>query len=253
MQGVDEEKSADAGLRVGGRYSRQHVQDLLGVPQGKRGGDWLTGYTSWAGEFYIFTSVGVPGRTGHDYQNRWDGDVLHWESKTKAKRSHPQIQRLLDPITSVHIFTRAEDRAPFNYEGRGIALKWEGDQPVTVWWKLLDRADVPEELPPRMRLKEGAVQRIEVNAYERNPAARRECLAHHGYACAVCTFDFAKRYGEIGEGYAHVHHLRPVSEIGEEYEIDPIHDLRPVCPNCHAMLHRARPPLSIEELRERLQ
>jgi 5-methylcytosine-specific restriction protein A len=45
-----------------------------------------------------------------------------------------------------------------------------------------------------------------------------------------------------------VHHLRPLAEIGAEYVLDPEVDLRPVCPNCHAMLHRTRPPMSIEAL-----
>ncbi|MGZ0084928.1 HNH endonuclease [Caldibacillus thermoamylovorans] len=45
-----------------------------------------------------------------------------------------------------------------------------------------------------------------------------------------------------------VHHLIPLSEIGEQYTVNPFDDLRPVCPNCHAMLHRGN--LSIEELRE---
>ena len=35
--------------------------------------------------------------------------------------------------------------------------------------------------------------------------------------------------------------------------MDPIKDLRPVCPNCHAMLHRAVPALSIDDIRGRLR
>ena len=46
-----------------------------------------------------------------------------------------------------------------------------------------------------------------------------------------------------------MHHLRPLSEIGEEYEVDPIEDMRPVCPNCHLMIHRRTPPLKIEEIK----
>jgi 5-methylcytosine-specific restriction protein A len=53
----------------------------------------------------------------------------------------------------------------------------------------------------------------------------------------------------LGEGFIHVHHLKPLAQIGEQYELDPINDLRPVCPNCHAMLHRASPALSIDALR----
>jgi 5-methylcytosine-specific restriction protein A len=65
----------------------------------------------------------------------------------------------------------------------------------------------------------------------------------------VCGFDFAKLYGEIGEGFIHVHHLRDLATVGGEYEVDPIKDLRPVCPNCHAMLHVETPAIGIEDLR----
>ena len=56
-------------------------------------------------------------------------------------------------------------------------------------------------------------------------------------------------YGDMGDGFIHVHHLKDLATIGEEYEVDPIEDLRPVCPNCHAMLHRTVPAMSIEDLR----
>lgn len=62
--------------------------------------------------------------------------------------------------------------------------------------------------------------------------------------------NFDEVYGELGKGFIHVHHLLPVAQLGKQYEVDPIADLRPVCPNCHAMLHRRNPPLSINELKE---
>ena len=58
-----------------------------------------------------------------------------------------------------------------------------------------------------------------------------------------------KTYGEIGKKFIHIHHLVKISDIKEEYMIDPIEDLRPVCPNCHAMLHKKEPPFTIEELK----
>ncbi|MEX2515469.1 MAG: HNH endonuclease [Gammaproteobacteria bacterium] len=61
-------------------------------------------------------------------------------------------------------------------------------------------------------------------------------------------FHFENFYGELGSKYIHVHHLTPLSEVGAEYEVDPVNDLRPVCPNCHAMLHKRNPPFSIDEL-----
>lgn len=107
----------------------------------------------------------------------------------------------------------------------------------------------PEEISPSATCLEGSVRQALVNVYERNPFARAACIAHYGSTCRVCAFDFGRTYGELGEGFIHVHHLKEISSIAEEYEVDPIEDLRPVCPNCHAMLHTSRPALSIEALK----
>lgn len=100
---------------------------------------------------------------------------------------------------------------------------------------------------------EGAASRVLVNRYERDRNARRACLAHHGTRCAVCDLDFRERYGKLGVDYIHVHHLEELSTVGNDYRVDPIKDLRPVCPNCHAMLHRERPALTIANLKRRLR
>lgn len=99
-------------------------------------------------------------------------------------------------------------------------------------------------------LFEGAKKTVTINAYERNPKARSLCLEHWGTKCVVCEFDFEKAYGEIGKGFIHVHHLIPVAQIGKSYQIDPISDLRPVCPNCHAIIHLKNPPMTIDEIKE---
>jgi len=106
-----------------------------------------------------------------------------------------------------------------------------------------------DEVSPEAIYKEGATTQITVNAYERNAEAREACVARYGTACAVCGFDFGQVYGELGERFTHVHHLRNLATIGEEYEVDPIKDLRPVCPNCHAMLHREVPAMSVKKLK----
>jgi 5-methylcytosine-specific restriction enzyme A len=48
-------------------------------------------------------------------------------------------------------------------------------------------------------------------------------------------------------------HLNPVSGARGEREVDPIKDLRPICPNCHAVVHLQNPPLSITELKRMLK
>jgi predicted HNH restriction endonuclease len=68
-------------------------------------------------------------------------------------------------------------------------------------------------------------------------------------SCFICGFNFSDVYGEIGQDFIHVHHLRQLADIGEEYEVDPVADLRPVCPNCHAIIHRRIPALTIEEVK----
>lgn len=96
-------------------------------------------------------------------------------------------------------------------------------------------------------LYEGAKKTIVVNRYERNETARKRCLAHYGYTCTVCELRFEEMYGDIGKGFIEVHHVTPLHTINERYVVDPIRDLRPVCSNCHSMIHRGN--MSIEELR----
>ena len=122
------------------------------------------------------------------------------------------------------------------------------------WYAVADELmPMPEEVREADLLTEGAARAVHVNSYERNPEARRRCLEHYGYRCIVCDFSFEERYGSIGKRYIHVHHLIPLSEIGQEYEVDPVRDLVPVCPNCHAMIHAVRPMLSIEQLNDALR
>lgn len=97
--------------------------------------------------------------------------------------------------------------------------------------------------------KEGAEQVILSKRYERNRLNRELCLLNKGYKCAICGFDFEEAYGLIGRHFIHVHHVVPVSQIGADYIIDPVKDLIPVCPNCHAMLHRRVPPFLPEEMK----
>ena len=106
-----------------------------------------------------------------------------------------------------------------------------------------------DEIPNPETVFEGAKKEIIVNRYERNHEAREKCIAAHGCKCAVCGMDFEKTYGEIGRGFIHVHHIVPLSSIGKEYELNPITDLVPVCPNCHAMLHRQDPPYDVDSLK----
>ncbi len=127
-----------------------------------------------------------------------------------------------------------------------------------IWHSFLEKkgqspVHLPEEISTPALFFEGASRQISINSYERNPRARKACIDHYGCACFVCGFDFGERYGDIGKGFIHVHHLVPISDIDKGYSVNPIEDLRPVCPNCHAMLHKSSSTLSIEELQTRIR
>ena len=99
---------------------------------------------------------------------------------------------------------------------------------------------------------EGSCVEVKVNRYERDLTARAECIKIHQAICKVCDFNFYEKYGDIGKGFIHVHHIIPISQIGSSYKINPKNDLIPVCPNCHAMLHTRNPPYSVQELRQKI-
>lgn len=119
---------------IGTKFTRADVQNALNVPEEKRGGNWDTGYTEYDGEFFVFCNLGVAGRTGHDYDNRWEGGTLVWRAKTSTHTGQPQIVRLVSGNTPAHIFCREMDRGAFTYAGRARAAAVEDTVPVTVRW-----------------------------------------------------------------------------------------------------------------------
>lgn len=116
-------------------------------------------------------------------------------------------------------------------------------------WVERSNVYLPEELNPNEKYTEGLAYKVYVNKYERNYQARMTCLKHYGYNCQICGINFGLKYGDFANGYIHVHHTKPLSEIGKEYEVDPIKDLIPICPNCHSIIHLSSPPYTIEEMK----
>ena len=102
---------------------------------------------------------------------------------------------------------------------------------------------------------EGDKVKVTVNKYERSSIAREKCVEYNGIKCAICGFDFEEFYGPVGNGFIHIHHIKPIHEIGEKYQVDYKNDLIPVCPNCHAMLHRKLDGeyLTIDELKKAVE
>ncbi|MBE2205725.1 MAG: HNH endonuclease [Chthoniobacterales bacterium] len=156
------------------------------------------------------------------------------------------------------IIAHAKWRSPWMPMSSGNVIPDPIVRSIEALWAVAIRGDGesvlhPDEVATPSQFLEGATRQVSVNRYERNPYARQQCIEHYGCGCSVCGFDFEAVYGELGSGFIHVHHLKALAEIGREYEIDPVSDLRPICPNCHAMIHRREEMMTIEELRELIQ
>jgi predicted HNH restriction endonuclease len=180
------------------------------------------------------------------------------------KKVYKEVRRLgykrggkdLDKLIRKRIYEHSSDSSPGQFIGHNI-FRRHGEKGSGVWELWVqhghDQVKLPEEVPRGPAYREGSVQQILVNRYERDRCARKECIRHHGTRCCLCEFDFVVVYGEVMAGFTHVHHLRPLSSVEADYELDPIRDLRPVCPNCHAVLHWRDPPYSLNEVREFLR
>ncbi len=174
----------------------------------------------------------IPGEAYQDDEGNWQGESYGWfdmisdgYSKKNGWTLLPGIQEALENLGLVNKEFPIEERLstemqPFN---------------------------------EKQFLKEGKIIQVFVNKYERNQRARIECIEEFGDRCYACGFDFGQTYGDIAKGYIHVHHTKPLSEIKEEYHVDPKKDLVPLCPNCHSAIHLTKPELTIDELKDRIK
>lgn len=242
-------------------WSRFHPDSPTAKP---KGGNWDTGYVREGDELIAFLNIGDSGRTGHDFQNSYDPETetVVWFGKPQSHSGQRTFQKLLAGELTPHFFARWKNTNPkFTYLGEGKIISFEDG--VTVGdGKSAIRMSIGLNATPSTIGNEGVsslddVQlpsfakrtTVLVNRYERDPQKRRECVEHFGYRCQICNFDFHEVYAELGADFIHVHHLEPLAEVGGEHDIDPTVDLIPVCPNCHAILHRVTPALKPDELK----
>ena len=97
---------------------------------------------------------------------------------------------------------------------------------------------------------EGEKSSVMNNKYERSRFNRAMCLKAHGFSCKACGEKLSAKYGEIAHELVHVHHIKPLSTLGVATAVDPIRDLVPLCPNCHNVIHRTNPPMSLQSLQD---
>jgi 5-methylcytosine-specific restriction protein A len=186
----------------------------------------------------------------------------HWSGEDKlVHRVMIDFEVILnpikDPLLTIDILNEG-NLAKVNWtpQSSGIEINPEfTDELEAVWFDFLTTQEIRHnpfketEKDEQKVYTEGTPNQVLITKYERNPYARKTCINHYGLSCIICGINFKEKYGEIGKDFIHVHHLKQVADIGKEYKIDPITDLRPVCPNCHAMIHKRKEPYTIEEIK----
>lgn len=214
------------------------------------------------GDMFYLMRLGIDpkGIVGCGYICSTPYPLPHWDEEKRAKGETALRTDIIFKVLSASPIVSLEDLTERYPEYNWTPRKGGVTIPDEIATELLSQVmnnkhhEFEQQSVEEVRLySEGRVKAVTYKSYDRSPEARQECLKHFGYSCRVCDFKFEDKYGELGRDYIEVHHLKPISEIGKEYEVNPIEDLRPVCANCHRMLHMKKPALSIEELESLIQ
>jgi len=210
--------------------------------------------------FFLIRLGGVPrGIVGSGVTTTEPELGPHWDSSQRRFGKEALFVRIkFDFLSKEPLISWSElNKSPFSgmrwgIQASGVAVPTPIASSLERLWARRTGGEgplLPDELPPDREFPEGACKKVTVNAYERNPQARAACIAYFGYGCSVCDVTLEEIYGSIASEFIHVHHTKQLAGVPSNYKVNPRKDLRPVCPNCHAILHRRRPPLSIEKAR----
>lgn len=217
-------------------------------------------------------------------------DLYSREPSARTRRTHPEVQQLCELLNNYPIHPAHDDSTykrnvnavhmkignffRFDPEYPGVGLRGGSKLEREVWQEFWsDRATlhrVAESIRQLARSSdvlsgrgegysepEAAEGRLLTRLHrvrERAPKLVRQkkekVLETHGrLACEACGFDFERSYGDRGKGFAECHHRIPLAELSVSRRTR-LRDLAIVCANCHRMIHRARPWLTVRQIRD---
>jgi 5-methylcytosine-specific restriction enzyme A len=195
------------------------------------------------------------------YVDLFDGQTLQFEGQTKGRTDGLIINHENDG-NEIILFYRKKKREFPNYGFRYLGQfyyhshtprKLFGEPTRFILYPLDvmqddDKGELVDIEPYHPTITEGK-EKTRIQTYlERNPKLRKQAIKIHGTTCVVCNFNFAEKYGKFGEGYIEIHHLEPLASVKGERDVDPKTDLVPICSNCHRMIHKPDPMLTVQEL-----
>lgn len=153
--------------------------------------------------------------------------------------------------------------APPGRFNTGIAIRWRVVKPVRIplevrfpqlgWLRLDPSVPVARDVDPAEQFLEGGRQVQKHMRTEPNPVLRTRARdlwrqREGGLRCKVCRFDFESVYGDLGSDFIEMHHDVSLSLLTRRSPVSP-EQLKPLCANCHRMIHRERPMLTIQRLK----
>lgn len=114
-------------FKRGSQYTRDEIGNIVRPDNPPDGGDWATGYSRIDDKLYVFMNIGVPGRTGHDFENYYDEktNTLIWFSKPNKRSTNPLFQKLITGGLTPYFFARWNQKPPFTFLGTGSIIKFE--------------------------------------------------------------------------------------------------------------------------------
>ena len=163
-------------------------------------------------------------------------EIIFWENEKINDNSHNDFSKITEVTIESNLINVNSEQEITNSISSCLQIFTD--------LKILNGEDISQ--------LEGKQYHKLIKSYERSSALRKCAIAIHGYICSVCEIDFFEKYGEIGLGFIHIHHLETVADSGQRM-VNPETDLVPVCPNCHAMLHKKHPPIHPEKLKNMLE
>lgn len=158
-------------------------------------------------------------------------------------------------ISLAHIWAGGSELSPDEFHGGREANNFL----IATGFVVIDKQGNPIAIEPAeedeaKEFWEGRESYARHRRLERKPALGRAVKSKRlrtdkSLRCDVCSFSFLEQFGPRGAGFVEAHHTRPVSQLKGHKKVEPA-EIALVCSNCHRMLHRSKPWLSIAALRK---
>ena len=249
-------------FQIGKDYKRTELHD-------EYGGNYQNGISRSRKYplIFIFTN---PFKKSDIYEDKWEDEVFYYSGEGTLgdmtfTRGNKSIRDHHVDDNKLFLFQKTKKSGfwtfvdEFNYTGYQFynCPDRNGDIRKGIQFKLLSiTKDFSKSIEDDHDegSKEGKVVYKIHKSFERDGSLPREkkkkVLNELGYlSCEVCDFNFTEKYGDRGKNYIECHHNTPVSGLNEG-DVTKLSDLTLLCSNCHRIIHRKKPWLTIDELRE---